>query len=150
MSFIRSALALVALACAEPTAIVRSPATSLATRESVGASSFSIRGTDRAMYVRLASSRAGAEPPRSFMNRMFASADSAGSPRLVIDLRGVTGSDSRMVVPLIRGIVTRDRFARSGGLYVVVGEQSYSPSQSAATLLARYAQPLYVSEAPTR
>jgi hypothetical protein len=81
---------------------------------------------------------------------MFASADSAGSRRMVIDLRGVTGGDARMLVPLIRGIVSRDRFARSGGLYVVVGEQSYSPSQSAATLLGRYAQPLFVSELPTR
>lgn len=148
MTVIRSALALVVLACAEPTAVLRGPTTAAPAPESVTASSFSIGGAERTVYVRLASPRESAEPVHAFMRRMFASADSAGARRMVIDLRWVDGADARMVVPLIRGIVIRDRFARSGGLYVVVGDQSFSPSQSAATLLTRYAQPRFVSDIP--
>jgi hypothetical protein len=150
MSFIRSTLAVVVLACTEPTAILQRPASSVATHESVATSSFSLRGADRTIYVRLVSPREGVEPAHSFMRRMFSAADSARSRRMVVDLRAVTGGDARMLVPLIRGIVARGRFAESGGLYVVVGEQSYSPSQSAATLLGRYARPLYVSDVPSR
>jgi hypothetical protein len=147
MSLIRSTLALVAIACAEPTAVSHDATMPVALQEAAAASSYSIRGTGT-LYVRLASPRGSVEPPYTFIRRMFVSADSAGARRMVIDLRGVTGGDARMLVPLLRGIVTRDRFARSGGLYVVVGEQSFAPSQSAATLLSRYAQPRFVSDVP--
>jgi hypothetical protein len=148
MPLIRSALALVALACAEPTAVLPTGATASAERESGATSSFSIGG-NRTVYVHLASPRReSAERVHVFMRRLFASADSAGAARIVIDLRGVTSGDARVAVPLIRGIVTRDRFARSGGLYVVVGAQSFSASQNVATLLARYARPRFVTDVP--
>jgi hypothetical protein len=152
MSFMRSVLALIALGCADPNTLLQLTAPEVSVQEkNEMASSYSVRGADRTMYVRFAAPRPdGGEPAREFLHRMFASADSAGSERLVVDLRSISGSDARLVVPLVRGIVTRDRFARSGGLYVVVGENSYSVSQSAAIVLARYAQPLFVSAFPAR
>jgi hypothetical protein len=80
---------------------------------------------------------------------MMDSADSAGAQRLVVDLRSIAGSDARLLVPLIKGVVTRDRFVREGGLYVVVGPNSFSPTQNAAILLARYAHPIFVGQPPT-
>jgi hypothetical protein len=77
---------------------------------------------------------------------MLESADSAAAQRLVVDLRSVAGSDARLLVPLIRGILTRDRFMRGGGLYVVVGPNSFSPTQNAATLLRQYANPIFVDQ----
>jgi hypothetical protein len=53
-----------------------------------------------------------------------------------------------LLVPLLQGIVTRDRFVQSGGLYVVVGPNSFSAGQNAATLLQRYANPIFVGEVP--
>jgi len=79
---------------------------------------------------------------------MFASADSADAERLVIDLRSISGSDARVAVPLVRGVVTRDWFAKSGGLYLVVGSDSFAPAQNVATLLQRYANPILVHELP--
>jgi hypothetical protein len=76
---------------------------------------------------------------------MFQSADSADARRLVIDLRAVTGSDARLLVSLIKGIVTRDRFAQPAGLYVIVGPRSFSLEQNAATLLRQYANPIFLS-----
>ena len=149
MTTFRSAVVLLALACAEPTAVSNEIGGLAARQASVVTSSFSIGVADRTLYVRLVSPRPDdAEPVHAFMRRMFASADSAGAKRMVIDLRGVSGGDTRLLVPLLRGVVSREQFARSGGLYVVVGKASFSPGQSAATLLGRYALPRFVTDTP--
>jgi hypothetical protein len=80
---------------------------------------------------------------------MFASADASGATRLVIDLRSVRGGDSFLVVPLVKGILARERFNQSGGLLVVVGDASFSPGQSAAAVLQQYAHPIFVREPPS-
>ena len=148
MPFLRSVLALTALACVDPTTLLQPTATAVPVEQKNElASSYSVSAGDRTIYVRLATPRgATGESAYRFIGKMFATADSAGAERLVIDLRSVSGSDARLVVPLIRGILMRDRFTRSGGLYVVVGAESYSASQNAASLLSRYAQPLFVSD----
>ena len=75
---------------------------------------------------------------------MFESADAVSAERLIVDLRAVNGVDARVIVPLLRGIMARDRFLQNGALYVVVGPDSYSQVQSTATLLGRYAKPIFV------
>jgi hypothetical protein len=136
-----------ALSCAEPTSISLAPAA--ATNEQQQSSSYTIDGASHTVYVRLAQIRAeGGEPVYAFVRRMFASADSADARRLVIDLRSITGSDARLAVPLVRGVVTRDRFTQGGGLYLVVGPDSFTPAQNVATLLQRYASPTLVHELP--
>jgi hypothetical protein len=145
---IRLGLALVTLGCAEPTATLMRPAAATF----VGgqrSNSYSIHAADRSVYVSLVQLRGeGGEPVHAFLQRMMESADSAGAQRLVVDLRSIAGSDARLLVPLIRGIATRDRFVREGGLYVVVGPNSFSPAQNAATLLRRYAHPIFVGQPP--
>jgi len=141
-------LILTVLACAEPTATSPRPAavpSSVATRQS---NSYSIEAADRTVYVTLAQVRGEGEPVNAFMRRMFASADSAGARRLVIDLRSITGSDARLLVPLVKGVVTRERFANRGGLLLVIGSNSFAAGQNAATLLQQYANPILVSDMP--
>jgi hypothetical protein len=111
--------------------------------------SYTINDASHTVYVRLAQIRGESdEPVYAFVRRMFASADSADAQRLVIDLRSISGSDARLAVPLVRGVLTRDRFAKGGGLYVVVGPASFTRTQTAATLLQRYANPILVHELP--
>jgi hypothetical protein len=139
----------VTLACAEPTSTSLRPPAAPAINGLQQNSSYTIDGASHTVYVRLAQIRGeSSEPVHAFVRRMFASADSADARRLVIDLRSVAGSDARLAVPLVRGVVTRDRFAKSGGLYVVVGSNSFGPTQNAATLLQRYANPILVRELP--
>ena len=83
------------------------------------------------------------------MERMFASADAAGATRLVLDLSGTRGGDSFLIVPLVKGIMSREQFTRHGGLVVIVGPDTFSPSQNAATVLQRYAQPIFVDRPVT-
>jgi hypothetical protein len=143
-------LILLASSCAEPTAISSgsvAPTTVAAQHDN----SYSINAANGTVYVTLARVRSeeqGDEPIHAFIQRMVESADSAGARRLVIDLRSVTGSDARLLVPLIRGIVTRDRFVREGALYIVVGPNSFSARQNAAMLLRQYAHPIFVGPPP--
>ena len=141
---IRLGLILLTLSCTEPTAILPRPeAAAIAGGEKTN--SYSINAADRSVYVRLVQLRGeGGEPIHAFLRRMLETADSAGAQRLVVDLRSIAGSDARLLVPLIKGIVTRDRFVRGGGLYVVVGPNSFSSTQNAATLLQQYAHPIFL------
>jgi hypothetical protein len=107
--------------------------------------SFSISPSDRTVRVRFTRVRSeGTESISAFMQRMFASADSAGTTRLVVDLRSISGGDAFLLVPLVRGVLARERFTQRGGLLLVVGDASFSPGQNAATLLQQYANPIFV------
>jgi hypothetical protein len=149
MRWIPLGLIFVALSCAEPTSVSLAPRAARAIGGQRQSSSYRIDGTSHTVYVSLRQVRGeSGEAVHAFVRRMFASADSADAERLVIDLRSISGSDARLVVPLVRGIVTRDRFAKGGGLYVVVGPDSFTRTQTAATLLQRYANPTLVHESP--
>jgi len=141
----RVGLILLALGCAEPTASSPRPAAPTIVGVGQQQNSYSINAADGVVYVRLARVRGeDGEPIRAFMQRMFETADSADARRLVIDLRSISGGDARLLVPLIKGILARDRFVQNGGLSLVVGPHSFSPGQNAATLLQRYAHPTFV------
>ena len=149
MKWIPLGLIFVAVSCAEPTSVSLAPPAAPAVEGQQQSSSYRIDAASHTVYVRLAQIRGETgEPVYAFVRRMFASADSADARRLVIDLRSISGSDARLAVPLVRGVVTRDRFAQGGRLYVVVGPDSFAPGQNAATLLQRYANPTLVHELP--
>jgi hypothetical protein len=145
MTRLRLGLILTALSCAEPTAILpRSAAPTIVGLQQQN-NSYSINAADGTVYVTLAQVRGeSGERIHEFVQRMFESADSASARRLVLDLRSITGGDARLLVPLIKGVVIRDRFIRGGGLYLVVGPNSFAPAQNAATLLQQYANPIFV------
>ena len=145
MSWARIALIVVSLGCADPTATSSRPAALSALGSAQQDNSYSISGADRTVNVTVVRVRGETgEPIHAFLRRMFESADSAGARRLVLDLRSLTGSDARLVTPLVGGILKRDRFLREGGLYVLTGSQSFSPAQNAATLLEQYAHPILI------
>jgi hypothetical protein len=149
MRWISLGLIFVALSCVEPTSTSLAPPAAPAIEGQRQTNSYTINDASHTVYVRLVQVRGGSdEPVYPFVRRMFASADSAHAQRLVIDLRSISGSDARLAVPLVRGIVTRDRFTKGGGLYVVVGPDSFTRTQNAATLLQRYANPILVHETP--
>ena len=143
---IRIACALLALGCVEPTPVepTLDSMPAISSQESP-VTSFAIDESARTVYVRFAGLQGdGREPLHVLIRRMFETADAVSAEKLIVDLRAVNGADARLLVPLIRGIMTHERFTRSGALYVVVGPDSYSPVQNAASLLARYAKPIVV------
>jgi len=145
MSLAQIALIVVSLGCADPTATLSRSAVLPAVGSEQQNNSYSINSADRTVTVTVVSVRGETgEPVRAFLRRMFESADSADARRMVLDLRSVTGSDARLLTPLVGGILKRDQFLGDGGLYVVTGSQSFSPAQNAATLLQQYAHPIFV------
>jgi len=78
------------------------------------------------------------------MRRVFASADATGATRLVLDLSALNGGDAFLLVPLVKGILAHEQFTQRGGLVIILGPNSFSPSQNAAKLLNQYAQPIFV------
>jgi hypothetical protein len=138
-------LILAALSCSEPIAISQRPQASTVFEQQQQSYSYWISPVDRTVYAQFVNARSeGGESINAFMRRLFSSADSAESARLVIDLRSLTGSDARLLVPLIKGVATRDRFTQAGGLILLVGPASFSPAQNAAALLQQYAKPVFV------
>lgn len=149
MRGIQLGLIFVALSCAEPTSVSVAPPAAPAIDGQQQSNSYTINDASHTVYVRFTQTRGESkEPVYAFVRRMFASADSANAERLVIDLRSISGSDARLAVPLVRGVLTRDRFSKDGRLYVVVGPDSFARAQNAATLLQRYASPTLVHELP--
>src|SRR5689334_20458220 len=145
MNMIRIACALLAVGCVEPTAVKPTLDAPAVMSQESPASTFAIDPARRTIYVRFAGLQdEGREPIHALIRRMFESADAVSAERLIVDLRAVSGADARLIVPLLRGIMTRDRFLQNGALYVVVGPESYSQAQNTATLLERYAKPIFV------
>lgn len=145
MSRARIALILASLGCADPTAPLSRQAALPAVGSEQQDNSYSINAADGTVKVTVVRVRGETgEPIHAFLRRMFERADSADSQRMVLDLRSVTGSDARLLTPLVGGILKRSRFVRDGGLYVMTGSQSFSPVQNAATLLQQYAHPVFV------
>ena len=141
----RVVLILVSLGCADPTATSSRPAALPAPGSAQQDNSYSINAADRTVNVTVVRVRGETgEPIHAFLRRMFESADSADARRMVLDLRSLTGSDARLVTPLVGGILKRDRFLRDGGLYVLTASQTFSPAQNAAALLQQYAHPILV------
>lgn len=142
---IRIACALLALGCVEPTAVKPTADAPAVMSQEGPISTFAIDPSQRTVYIRFAGLQDDSrEPIHALIRRMFESADAVSAVRLIVDLRAVNGADARLIVPLLRGIMTRDRFLQNGSLYVVVGPDSYSQVQSTATLLGRYAKPIFV------
>jgi hypothetical protein len=109
--------------------------------------SFFVTPADRTVHVRFARLRSdGTESVSDFMRRVFANADATAATKLVLDLSETKGGDSFLLVPLVKGILAREQFTRRGGLVVILGPNSFSPSQNAATMLKKYAHPIFVNQ----
>jgi hypothetical protein len=133
------------LACSAESTMAPTPAGKSAAVTIEPNYSFSITPGDRTVYVRFSRVRGdGKESVSAFMQRVFASADAAGATRLVVDLSATKGGDSFLVVPLLKGILSREQFTRRGGLTVILGPDSYSAAQSTATVLETYASPVFI------
>src|SRR3989442_1911093 len=133
MRTIRVCLAVLALACAEPTITAPAPATPALRGEGELSrkNSYSINTAENTIFVKIVQVRGeSGEPIHAFIRKMFVSADSARAERLVIDFRSISASDIRFKVPLLKGVAKRQRFAQRGGFFVVVGGQRVSPSPS--------------------
>ena len=106
-----------------------------------------LAGAERLTYLQL--NRVADDPDEplvTFVERLFAAIDAAGSDRLVIDLRGNGGGNTFLTRPLLHRLIGCDRVNRGGGLFVVIGRRTFSAAQNLATLIGDHTRAVFVGE----
>lgn len=86
------------------------------------------------------------ESMATFTRRLFAALDSTAAEALVIDLRWNNGGNSRLLPPLIQGIMERPRLNQREKLFAITGPYTFSAAMNAATMLDRHTQVMLVGE----
>jgi len=86
------------------------------------------------------------EPLAAFYQRMFTAIDDHGCRALVVDLRWNRGGNTLLGQPLIHHIIGRAQINRAGGLFVIIGRNTFSAAQNTATLLDRHTEAVFVGE----
>ena len=86
------------------------------------------------------------ESLQEFLERLFAFLDERKIEKLIIDLRWNNGGNTKLLPPLIQGLIRNERINQPGHLYVVAGRYTYSAAMNAATMLERHTEALFVGE----
>lgn len=81
-----------------------------------------------------------------FLRRLFDFVDGADVDRLVIDIRWNGGGNTFLVQPLVHGLIQRPRINRPGGLFVILGRQTFSAAQNTTTFLEEHTHATFVGE----
>jgi hypothetical protein len=77
---------------------------------------------------------------------MFTAIDDHGCRALVVDLRWNRGGNTLLGQPLVHHIIGRAQINRAGGLFVIIGRNTFSAAQNTATLLDRHTEAVFVGE----
>ncbi|HSF17018.1 MAG TPA: hypothetical protein VLK65_15820 [Vicinamibacteria bacterium] len=91
-------------------------------------------------------SEMGSEPFSAFASRVLATLDSEPARTLVIDVRHNTGGNSALLEPLLRGLEARPKWSGGGGLYAVIGKETFSSGLINAFELKQRARAILVGE----
>jgi hypothetical protein len=80
-----------------------------------------------------------------FVDRLFEYIAANHIEKLIIDMRWNNGGNSKLLPPLIAGLIRSD-VNRNGHLFVIVGRYTYSAAMNAATLIERFTNATFVGE----
>ena len=107
--------------------------------------SLSVAAGERTVHVRFTRVRSeGSESVSGFVDRVFATSDSIGAERIVLDVGALQGGDAFLLTPLIRGVAAREELQKQGAIVVIAGPQTFSPRQNLVRLLQQYAHPVVI------
>ena len=123
------------------------PTPSAASTADAAASNYSlfVAAGERTVHVRFSRVRSeGSESVSGFVDRVFATSDSIGAERIVLDVAALRGGDSFLLTPLIRGVAAREQLRKQGAIVVIAGPQSFSPRQNLVRVLQQYAHPVVI------
>jgi tetratricopeptide (TPR) repeat protein len=102
---------------------------------------------DRTIYVQLNSlADHPAETLAAFTERLFAFIDASDADTLVIDLRWNGGGNTFLTQPLLHRLIGCRKVNRPGGLFVIIGRQTFSAAQNTATAIERHTHAIFVGE----
>ncbi len=85
------------------------------------------------------------ETVAAFAGRLFAFVEANDLEKLIVDVRENGGGDNTKNEPLLRGM-EGSKLNRPGGLFVLIGRETFSAAQNFATQAERRTQALFVGE----
>ncbi len=106
---------------------------------------------ERSIYFQFNSvSNQGKESFQQFGDRMWKYIDEhlADIDKLVIDLRNNEGGSGRLLIPFINHIIKRDCTNKSGKIFALTSNRTYSAAVILITELLRHCNVIYVGEPP--
>jgi hypothetical protein len=87
-----------------------------------------------------------AEPFAAFCDRLFGFVEDRRPGRLVIDLRWNGGGNTFLAQALLHHLIACPAIRRGGGLFVIIGRQTFSAAQNTATAIDRETSAIFVGE----
>jgi hypothetical protein len=87
-----------------------------------------------------------AEPFAAFCDRLFGFVEDRRPGRLVIDLRWNGGGNTFLTQALLHHLISCPAIRRRGGLFVIIGRQTFSAAQNTATAIDRETSAIFVGE----
>lgn len=109
--------------------------------------SLSVAPGERTVRVRFSRVRSeGSESVSGFVDRIFATSDSIGAKRIVLDIGALQGGDAFLLTPLIRGVAAREQLQKQGAIVVIAGPRSFSQRQNLVRVLQQYAHPVIIDQ----
>jgi len=146
LASIAGALILLAACAAELPVAPTAPSAAPAAEAVTSNYSLSVSPGERTVQVRFSLARSeSAESVGEFINRVFATFDSIGADRIVLDVGALRGGDAFVLTPLIRGVTARAQLRQPGAIVVITGPQSFSPRQNLVRVLQQYAHPVLMA-----
>lgn len=101
----------------------------------------------KAVYLKYNSCREMKDQPfAAFVKDVFAAAESGQADRLILDLRNNGGGDSSIFEPFFKALANAPRINRKGGLYVILGRQTFSSAVLNAIDLRKRTPAVFVGE----
>lgn len=101
----------------------------------------------KAVYLKYNSCREMKDRPfAAFTKDVFAAVESARAQRLIVDLRNNGGGDSSVFEPFFRALANSPGINRKGGLFVVLGRQTFSSAVLNAIDLRKRTPAVFVGE----
>jgi tetratricopeptide (TPR) repeat protein len=102
---------------------------------------------ERTVYVQLNSmTDHPAETLAAFTERLFAFIDASHADTLVLDLRWNGGGNTFLTQPLLHRLIGCRQVNRPGGLFVIIGRQTFSAAQNTATAIERHTHAIFAGE----
>ena len=103
----------------------------------------------RTMFVQINAMRDGTDESfGKFVDRMYTTFDERKCNRLIIDIRFNTGGNNELARPILYGIIKRDIINRRGGLFVFLGQRTFSAAIGLLGYLVEHTNALLVGSPP--
>jgi hypothetical protein len=86
------------------------------------------------------------KPIKEFTNELLSFIDNNEVEKFIFDIRNNGGGDSRIIEPLIEGLSSNEKLSKSGSLFVVIGNSTYSSAVLNALSLKNQTNAIFVGE----